>query len=71
MSSNSRFDPHSRFAVLFENNVTTCFVDTTVELEQPAVLSNEVCCLYAGADWLSSSVRQRVARDQYLSLIHI
>ena len=65
VSSNSRFDPHSRFAVLFENNVTTCFVDTTVELEQPAVLSNEACCLYAGVDWLSSSVRQRVARDQY------
>ena len=30
---------------------------------QPAGLSKEAC-LYAGADWLSSSVSQRVARSQ-------
>ena len=45
-------------------NTDTCFVYTTIVLGQPGGLSKEVF-LYAGADWLSSSVCHRVARGRY------
>ena len=41
--------------------MNTCFVYTTVVLRLPRGLSMEVC-VYAGADWFSSAVNQRVAR---------
>ena len=37
---------------------------TTMGLGETAGLSKEAC-LYTGADWLSSSVRQRVAKGQF------
>ena len=41
-----------------------------VVLEQPAGLSKEAC-LYAGADWLSFSVIQKVARGQYTAVLFL
>ena len=55
-----------RFTVVFENNTATNFVYTAMVLGQPNGLSKEAR-LYAGADWLSSPVSQRVARGQLQS----
>ena len=52
-----------RFTVVFGNSTATCFVYTTMVLGQSAGLSKEACS-FASADWLSSSVSQRVARGQ-------
>ena len=51
-----------RFTVVFENNTATCFLYTTIVPGQPTSLSKEAC-LYAGADWLSLCVSQRVAKS--------
>ena len=55
VSANPRFDLHSpkNASLLFsKDNTATRFCR----------LCKEVCLLYAGADWLSSAVNQRVAR---------
>ena len=55
-----------RFNVVFKNNTATCFADITILLGQPDGLSTETC-LYAGADRLSSSLNQRMARGQLIN----
>ena len=62
-----RFDLHSikSFTVVFQNNTATCFAYTTMALGQPTGLSKELC-LYVVADWLRSSVCQKVASSQLL-----
>ena len=63
MCSDSQIDPTApqHFAVVLENSMATCFVYTAVVLGQPTGLSKQAC-LCAGADWLGSSVSQRVAK---------
>ena len=68
VSSNSLFDLHSPkpFTVVFESNTVTCFIySTALVLGQLAVLCKEAC-LYTGANWLSSSVIQSVARGLFM-----
>ena len=48
-----------------EQNMGTGFIYTTLALGQSLGLSKGVC-LYAGTDWLSSYVSQRVVRGQML-----
>ena len=48
-----------------EQNMGTGFIYTTLALGQSLGLSKRVC-LYAGTDWLSSYVSQRVVRGQML-----
>ena len=47
--------------------MVTRFAYTTFVRGQPTGLSKEAC-LHAGADWLSSTVSQRVVRDQLLRI---
>ena len=54
-----------RLTTVFENDMAKCFVYATVVLSQLTGMSKEVC-LYAGADWLSSSVSHRVVTGQFL-----
>ena len=55
--------PHFTFLFEKKKNTTTGFVYATVVLGHVAGLS-EKACLYAGADWLSSLVNQRLVSGQ-------
>ena len=67
MSWNSRFDLHSpkRFAVVSKTTRPRALF--TITLGQPAGLSKEAC-LYAGADWYCSSVREWRRKNDFRGL---
>ena len=65
MSSNSRFDLRSAKALYwFLSFFLSVFFSKTKHGNMFCLPSKEAC-LYAGANWLSTSVNQRVARDNW------